>query len=474
MVIGLIAIPAGASIVLPFARKFAGTIFLLASTLLLIISLSFVPAETVRRFSASDLGMPGNFELVLDGLSVLMLVLINLVGTIVGLFSLRWTKDERFYALLLLALAGMNGLVMVSDVFTMYVFLEITSLTSFALIASAKNAEGFEAAYKYLMLSAVATVFILLGIIATYGIAGGVTFSDIARVSGDPAHGKLMVLCLFLFTIGFAIKSGLVPFHAWVPDAYSAAPNPISISLAGIITKAAGVYTLIRITFNVLGSTPRASEILMILGIVSAAIGALAAITQNDTKRMLAYSSISQVGYIFLGVSTGTVLGTIGGLFHLFNHAVLKSLLFLNTSAIEKATSSRDLSTMGGVGSKMPVTGATFAIGSLSVAGVPPLNGFWSKLFILIALFQSGNTTIAFIALLVSIVTLGYFLVFQRKALFGKLDVSFSHVKEVSFATYFPAVVLAAIAVLSGLFFSRVVEVLIKPAADIIVRGVIS
>jgi multicomponent Na+:H+ antiporter subunit D len=259
-----------------------------------------------------------------------------------------------------------------------------------------------------------------------------------------------------------------------VPDAYSAAPNPISVSLAGIITKAAGVYTLIRITFNVLGATPRAADILMILGLVSAAVGAFAAITQNDTKRMLAYSSVSQVGYIFLGVSTGTALGVIGGMFHLFNHAILKALLFLNASAIEKATGTRDLSRMGGLGARMPATGATFAIGSLSVAGVPPLNGFWSKLFILIALFQSGHTVVAFIALLVSIVTLGYFLVFQRKALFGKLDESLSHVREVSFGTYFPALVLAALAVFAGIFFSLVVDTLIEPAADAIMRGVIS
>jgi multicomponent Na+:H+ antiporter subunit D len=474
MVTGLIAIPAGASIVLPFARKFAGTIFLLASTLLLLVSLSFVPASSVLRYSASDLGLPGSFELVLDGFSVLMLVLINLVGTMVGLFAFRWTKDERFYALLLLAIAGMNGLVLVTDVFTMYVFLEITSLASFALIASGKSAEGFEAAYKYLMLSAVATVFILLGIVATYGVAGGVTFKAIAGAAGVPGNENILILCLFLFTVGFAIKAGLVPFHAWVPDAYSAAPNPISVSLAGIITKAAGVYTLIRITFNVLGATPRAADILMILGLVSAAVGAFAAITQNDTKRMLAYSSVSQVGYIFLGVSTGTALGVIGGMFHLFNHAILKALLFLNASAIEKATGTRDLSRMGGLGARMPATGATFAIGSLSVAGVPPLNGFWSKLFILIALFQSGHTVVAFIALLVSIVTLGYFLVFQRKALFGKLDESLSHVREVSFGTYFPALVLAALAVFAGIFFSLVVDTLIEPAADAIMRGVIS
>jgi multicomponent Na+:H+ antiporter subunit D len=351
MIIWFVAVPIAAAVVIPFMRKFAPVIFVLSSIITLGLSLSLVPARSAVVFQSSLFGVAGNITLVADGFSVLMLILISFVGLIVGVFSLKWTEEYTFYSLLSVALVGMNGLVLVTDIFTMYVFLEITSLSSFALIALVKNAEGLEAAYKYLILSAVATAFILLGTFLMYGAAGGVSFAEISRAAADPVHSGLVSLCLVLFVIGFAIKAGLVPFHAWVLDAYSAAPNPISIALAGIVTKAAGVYTLCRIVFGVIGITPAVSETIMALGLASAVIGAVAAITQNDSKRLLAYSSISQVGYIILGIGTGTPLGITGGIFHLFNHAILKSLLFLNTAAIEKSTGSRDLSSMGGLGS---------------------------------------------------------------------------------------------------------------------------
>ncbi len=475
MIIGVIAIPLIAAVVIPFARKSADIIFLLTTIVLFIFACIHLPENSVRVEQVSGLGAwDHSTGFVLDGLSALMLLLISLVGLVVGIHSLKWTEEFTFYSLLSIAFAGMNGLVIVADLFSMYVFLEITSLSSFALIALMRRPEGLEAAYKYLMLSAVATAFILLGTFVVYGEAGGVSFARISSIAGDSSHMPVMILSFSLLVIGLAIKAGIVPFHAWVPDAYSSAPNPISVALAGIITKVAGVYTLIRLVFNVYGVTAQVSPVLMVLGIASATVGALMAVTQNDSKRMLAYSSVSQVGYIILGISTGTLLGMVGAIFHLFNHAVLKSLLFLNTSSIEKATGSRDLSEMGGLASRMPVTGATFAIGSLSVAGVPPLNGFWSKLFILIALFQSGNIVIAFIALLVSVVTLGYFLIFHKKALFGRLEEKFAGVHETSFALCLPAVLLAVIAVFSGLFFTPFVRFFIQPAADILMTGVLS
>jgi len=471
MIIGLLATPVLAAIMIPFARRWADYIFLVLATILLAIAITMVPTESVRMLSASEIGLPGDFSFRIDGFSTLMLVLTGFIGFIVAIFSLGWTREYTYYALLAVMFAGMNGLILVSDLFSLYIFLEITSISSFALIALVRSRDGLEAAYKYLMLSAVATAFILLGLFILYGSAGSLAFEEISRLSANPEHAGVRLFCLALLVIGLAIKSGLVPFHGWVPDAYTAAPNPISIALAGIVTKVAGLYTLVRVTFSVFGVTPTISSILMVLGLVSAVVGALAALTQNDGKRMLAFSSISQMGYILLGLGTGSPLGIVGGIFHLFNHAILKSLLFLNTAAIEKATGHRDLSRMGGLASRMPVTGATFAIGSLSVAGIPPLNGFWSKLFILIALFQSGHPVVAFIALITSVVTLGYFLVFQKKALFGKAEARFSDVREAPLNACLPAVILASIVVISGLLFHEFIDLLIEPAANVLSRG---
>ena len=193
------------------------------------------------------------------------------------------------------------------------------------------------------------------------------------------------------FLLGFGLKAAIVPFHAWLPDAHPSAPAPISAMLSGLLIKVSGVYAMTRIFFNVFGLTPALTTVLTVLGIASIFVGAFLAIGQKDMKRMLAYSSISQVGYVVLGIGIGTPLGILGGLFHLFNHALAKGLLFLNAGSVQQATGTRNLDEMGGLAKRMPVTAATSLVGSLSIAGVPPLGGFWSKLIIIIALVQAGH-----------------------------------------------------------------------------------
>ena len=169
--------------------------------------------------------------------------------------------------------------------------------------------------------------------------------------------------CSALFLAGFGLKAAIVPFHSWLPDAHPSAPAPISAMLSGVLIKVSGVYAMTRIFLNVFGLTPALTTVLTVLGIVSIFVGALAALGQNDIKRMLAYSSISQIGYVVLGLGIGTPLGILGGLFHLFNHALFKSLLFLNAGAIEQSTGTRSLDKMGGLAKRMPLTAATIAIG---------------------------------------------------------------------------------------------------------------
>jgi multicomponent Na+:H+ antiporter subunit D len=201
-------------------------------------------------------------------------------------------------------------------------------------------------------------------------------------------------------------------------------------------------------------------------------IAALLALGQTDIKRMLAYSSISQVGYIVLGIGLGTPLGILGGLFHLFNHALAKSLLFLNSGSLQMSTGTRNLDEMGGLGKRMPVTAGTTLIGSLSIAGVPPLNGFWSKLIIIVALVQAKQWAFAVIAVLVSVLTLWYYLIIQRKAFFGKLNERWSDVREAPFWMTVSTVLLALLCIATGIFFAATVNFWIRPAADSLVKGV--
>lgn len=430
------------------------------------VAFAIVQALTVM-VSSSDLAVPAVLPLAADGLSMVMLLAIAIV-VVVALLVGRATIDDEavrfnFASLVLLAMVGMNGIVMCADLFSLYVFIEIAAVASFVLIAIEKDRAGLEGAFKYFVLSAVATVLMLVSIALLFLFSGSTAFAAVAETlsrAGD--GGTLVALALALFMGGLFIKSGLIPFHGWVPDAYASAPSAVSVLLAGIVTKTTGVYVLIRLVMQVFGFSLQLQGALMLVGAVSLVCAALAALVQRDFKRMLAYSSISQVGYIILSLGTGTPLGIAGAVFHLFNHAVFKSLLFVNAAAVEKQTGMRDMNAMGGLAARMPMTGTASVIGLLSTAGVPPLAGFWSKLVIIVALWQSGHVVYAVIAVLASLITLGYFLIMQRKIFFGVLKPGFENVTE-AFSMAVPTIILAAITVAVGLLIPVIRGTFILP-----------
>jgi multicomponent Na+:H+ antiporter subunit D len=419
-----------------------------------------------------------NITLVLDSFNILLLLTISLVGLGVTLYSIDYMEHyggkANFYALLLIMIAGMNGLILADDLFTIYIFLEAAAIASYGLIAFGRGRDELEASLKYLMLSAVATAFLLLSIAILFGLTGSLKLSAVAAGLSDLGVPGVAHFCAALFLMGFGLKAALVPFHAWLPDAHSSAPAPISAMLSGVLIKVLGVYTLIRVVLTVFGLSAGIENVLMILGIVSILTGAFLALGQNDVKRMLAYSSISQVGYIVLGIGIGTPLGILGGLFHLLNHASAKGLLFLNAGSLEYATGTRELDKLGGLGKKMPVTAGTSVIGSLAIAGVPPLNGFWSKLIILLALVQAKLYAGALIAAAAGILTLWYYLILQRRAFFGKLNETWRNVREAPFWMSVSMLLLGALCVLVGLLFPLVILDWIQPAADAVTAGISS
>jgi multicomponent Na+:H+ antiporter subunit D len=421
-------------------------------------------------------GEPLSLRLALDGFSLLMLITVTLVGLCITLFSINYMDHygakANFYALFLVMLAGMNGLLLVTDLFQVYVFLEVAAVASYALVAFGLGHDELEASFKYLMLSAVASAFILLSIAVIFGVTGNLSFDAVALGLQSLDARYLVGICAAFFVFGFGLKAALVPFHAWLPDAHPSAPAPISAALSGLLIKVSGVYALARIFLNVFGLTPALSTVLMYLGAISMVAAALLALGQRDFKRMLAYSSISQIGYIILGIGLGTPLGIQGGLFHLLNHALAKSLLFLNSGSVQMATGTRNLDEMGGLGKRMPVTTATTVIGSLSIAGVPPLNGFWSKLIIIVALIEAKHWAFALIAILVSVLTVWYYLLIQRRAFFGKLNERWQAVREAPFWMTAATVILALICIAVGVFFSVTIKSWVQPAADALSQGV--
>jgi multicomponent Na+:H+ antiporter subunit D len=484
LIILFVVLPLVVAGVLPVIGKLSRRVVpdLLANAALLFLVVYAVAAgrpligngPVVQQFAL--LGESVNIRLALDGFSLLMLLAVSLVGLCASLFSIDYMEQygakANYYALFLVMIAGMNGLVLSTDLFNVYVFLEVAAVASYSLVAFGRGYDELEAAFKYLMLSVVASAAIVISIAVLFGMTGNLSFGGVAKALQELEAGPVVGIAAALFIMGFGLKAALVPFHAWLPDAHPSAPAPISAVLSGLLIKVSGVYALTRIFLNVFGLTPALSAVLMVLGTVSIVAAAFLALGQKDIKRMLAYSSISQVGYIVLGIGLGTPLGIAGGLFHLFNHALAKGLLFLTSGSIQQSTGTRNLDEMGGLAKRMPFTAATNLIGSLSIAGVPPLNGFWSKLLIIIALIQAGHPVFALIAVLASVLTLWYYLLIQRKAFFGNLNERWAAVKEAPFWMTAATVLLAALCVAIGIFFSFTLKSWIQPAAGVLAAGV--
>ncbi len=412
------------------------------------------------------------FHLATDGLSGLLMLCVGLVGMAALLVARKTVDDanERFFFanLVLVALVGINGIAMVRDLFSLYVFVEVTAVATFILIAGRRMAgaqgdRAFEGAWKYILLSVIASVFMLASIGFFMLSAGEITLdaAKAALETGTP----LAWVAMALFLCGLFIKGGLVPFHGWVADAYTAAPAPVSVFMAGVVTKASGVFALLRIAQTALGGAAPGREILLVVGAATIVIGAFLALTQTNMKRMLAYSSVSQVGYIVLALGGDLTIGILAAGLHFFNHAISKSQLFANAAAIEKELGTLDMDEMGGIGSRMPVTAGTSAVATLSIAGLPPLAGFWSKLLIVLALWNAKEFAFAAVAVLASLVTLAYFLSLQRRVFFGKPLEKWAKVRETSPGLLLPAVALALVTVALGVGFPFALKVLLGGGA---------
>jgi len=394
-----------------------------------------------------------------------MIFIIYLVGLAITFFSSNYgieneTNPISYYSLILIGVSAMSSIVITQDIFSLYVFVEALSIVSFALITSNNSEKSIEASIKYFFLTFPASVLIIFGISILLLNNPNLDFPTIK----DTSSKMLSIIGLSIIIVGFLIKSGIVPFHFWTPDVYQGSYSPISAFLAGIITKTGGIYAIVKISSLITNSSLNyyLSKILLVSGLLSVIIGGFLAMVQKDFKRILAYSSISQMGYIILAAATFTPLGIIAALFHIINHATFKTVLFLNSACVEKQTQTTSIDELKGLEHKMPVTSWTSIIAMMATAGIPPLSGFWSKLLVIVALWKSGNTFYAVTALIASILTLVYFVNLQKKVFFGKLPEKFDTLKEAKAQLLIPVVVISAIIIFSGLFFNRIYSYLLK------------
>ena len=384
----------------------------------------------------------------IDPLSALLLLIISIVSFCVTLFSIRYIRRYKesllsYYPLLLLLFASIVGVVSVRDMMFFIVFWEIMTLTSWALVIYERESEtSLRAGLEYFIATHVATFLIILASLILYPRTPGPSFSFGAlRASFETlliTNPALVHIVLALFFIGFVTKAGVLPFGFWLPNAYPAAPSSATAAFAGALEKA-GIYGVVRIFCEILPISHHSyiwGQLIAVFGAISIFVGTMSALTQDDTKRLMSFHAIGQIGYMLLGIGLGVfllpinpplaIIALIAGLFHMINHSWFKTCLFLNAGSILYKTGTRDLNKVGGLMRLMPFTAATAIIASLSISGIPPFNGFSSKLLIFESSIISGIGSPQFIilglvAIFISAVTLASFLKFLNSAFLGKL-----------------------------------------------------
>jgi len=485
-----IFVPLVTAFVLPlFGKKGKSVAALLANVVtiaLLALAISCLGQREV--YEVGKWPIPLGINLVLDGLSCLVLVIINIVAASAMLYSTRYmeqyTAKSKYLSLFMLLVTSLNGAVLSGDIFNLFVFLEIASLTSYALVGFGCGDEELEASFKYMVLGEIASMIILFAIALVYANTGALNMAYVSKAIQTRSLNPSLTFALAFFIAGFGLKAALVPFHAWLPDAHSSAPAPVSAMLSGVFIKVLGVYALTRLIFNIFGISIPLGWILIALGVLSMVAGVFLAVGQWDFKRLLAYHSISQMGYVVIGIGMGTLilaqggdilwasLAILGGLFHLINHAVFKSLLFLTSGSVEMSTGTRQLKQMGGLADKLPFTRATCTIASASIAGVPPFNGFWSKLILVVAAFQSRMFWLAAITVIVSLVTLISFLKVQKYIFLGELPDNLKDVKENKGTMLIAMLFLSGLCIAMGLLLLPAMkDVVLDPAVQVLTDG---
>ncbi len=370
------------------------------------MAVSFLMLNTVMDSGVIDYtfggwAAPFGIAYRVDLVNAYVLMIVSTISTVVSVFARASVTSEIethnqgfFYTAWLLCLTGLLGITITGDAFNLFVFLEISSLSSYALIAMGADRRALTAAYQYLIMGTIGATFILIGVGLLYALTGTLNMLDLAQRLPDVANTRTARTGFAFLTVGLGLKIALFPLHLWLPNAYAYAPSAVSAFLAATATKVA-VYVLLRFVFSVfgvefaLGAMPLALG-LAILGSVAVLSASTIAIFQQNLKRMLAYSSVAQIGYLALGVSLATPAGLTATLLHLFNHALMKGALFVALGCIAWRIGSSRLQDFAGLGYRMPWTMGAFVVGGLSLIGIPLTAGFISKWHLILAALEKG------------------------------------------------------------------------------------
>jgi len=402
------------ALALGFALAVVWSVFAMAVRLLL-----RVLDEGVVSYAMGGWPAPWGIEYRLDTLGAFVLVLVAGMGAIVLSYApstlAREIPRDRLYLFLatyLLALTGLLGICITGDLFNLFVFLEISALSSYAMISMGTDRRALSASFQYLVLGTIGATFILIGIGLMYMMTGTLNMADMAVRIGDVVGTRTVLAAFGFLTVGIALKMALFPLHVWLPNAYTFAPSMVTAFLAATATKVS-VYILIRFVFTIYGpdfapEVARLDAFLIPLALIGIFTASTVAIFQRNIKRMLAYSSVAQIGYMALGIGFSTVTGLTAAIVHLFNHALIKGGLFLAMGSIAMRIGSVRIEEMRGLGRRMPLTMFAWVLGGLGLIGVPGTAGFISKWYLIQAAVETERWPVAALVLISSLLALVY------------------------------------------------------------------
>lgn len=406
VVVTLIAAPA---CILVRARDFAFCVALLttwAAFAIACLLLDRVLADGTISYELGGWAAPLGIEYRVDSLNAFVLLIVSGIAAVVLPFTraslpLEMVREKAylFHCAFLLCLTGLLGVTITGDAFNLFVFLEISSLSSYILISLGPHRRALTAAYQYLVVGTIGATFIVIGIGLLYGATGTLNMNDIAQRLPAIGYNRTVVAAFAFLLVGTAVKLALFPLHFWLPKAYTYAPSSVSAFLAATATKVA-VYVLIRFLFTVFGvefsfDILPTAEPLMVLSVLAMFVASTIAIFQDSVKRILAYSSVAQIGYMVVGITLVSVPGLTASILHLFNHALMKGALFLVLGCIACRQSSFRVGDLAGIGRRMPWTMAAFTVGGVSLIGLPLTAGFISKWYLVLAALEGGSWWLA-------------------------------------------------------------------------------
>lgn len=412
----------------------------------------------------------------IDQLNLFFALLVVSTFLFSGIYSLKYMERDHhlghYYTLYLMLSGSVLGLVLTGDIFNMFVMIEIMTFACVALAAFRNRQKGaLEASFKYLVIGSMGSSFTLFGITLLYAQCHTLNMAQLSSILST-THTPTTTLALGMLVAGFGVKAYLVPFHTPAADSYTVAPASVSMMFSGMVNKA-GVYGMIRLLYIIFRSmdSTAVQTLLTIIGAVTMFVGVTMALSQHDFKRLLAFHSISQIGYVITAAGLGTALGLTGGLFHAMNHTLFKGLLFLCAGAVFYATGSTNLDELGGLSKRMPKTTICFLVGAFSIAGLPPFNGFASKWMIYQATYEKAVTTghigyalVTVVALVVSVMTLASFIKVTQAVFFGQTPMTCRKAKEVPFAMRLPMWIMSVLCLLTGVCYEQVNKYLLTPA----------